>query len=78
METDAENGAHRGLDHLGIEEIHRVRGGKNPIQTEPVGDAQDGAQIAGVADAVQRQIEAFFRHLRRFEVFRFVHQGKGR
>ena len=58
MESDAENGAHRGLDDLRIEEVDGVRGGENAVQAEPVGDPEHRPEVAGVLDAVQRQVQS--------------------
>ena len=55
VERHAEDGAHRGLDHLGIVQFHGVGRSDDPVDAEPVRHPEDGAQVAGVADAVQGQ-----------------------
>ena len=58
VETDAEKRAHGSLHDLGVEKVGRVRRCVDAVDAEPVGDADDGAEIAGVADAVEGQVKA--------------------
>ena len=61
MEGHSEDGAHRGLHDLGVIQFHRVGRGNDSVDAEPVRDAEDGAQVARVADAVQSQEKALVR-----------------
>ncbi len=54
---DAEDGAHRGLDDFRVVDFYRILRGEYRMDAEPVGDAQDGTQVAGVADAVKGEDE---------------------
>ena len=46
--------AHRGLHHLGTPGVGGVLRAVDSADTEPVGKADDGAEVAGVLDTVQR------------------------
>ena len=48
-----ENAAHRGPEHLGIVQLHRVPSEENPVHTEPITGAHHRPDIAGVGDAIK-------------------------
>lgn len=48
----AEDGAHGGLDGLGVVQVYAVGGKVDCADTEPVGQAQDGADVPRVADGI--------------------------
>ena len=54
----SEDGAHRGLDRLGIVQVRAVRRQVDCLYFEPVGQTQDGSCISRVADRVQHRPEA--------------------
>ena len=70
MEGYAEQGAHGSLDHFGVVPIDTVGRGIDGCDAEPGGNAQQGAQVTGVADAVQDQAKAFIGQRQRR--FRFL------
>ena len=79
----AEDGAHGGLDGLGVVQVDAVGGEVDGADTEPVGQAQDGAGVPRVADGVQSETEAFGKfRIRRFSAVstgvRDAQHGKGR
>ena len=57
MHPDAENGAHGGLDGLGVVAFDGVGRSEDLADAEPVGNAEDRAQITGVADPVEGENE---------------------
>ena len=78
MELDAEDGTHGSLDYLGIEDIYGIRRCEYAVCTEPVCNTEDGAQIPGVADAVQRQEKTGRGQNGRLQVCRARHDGQRR
>ena len=79
----AEDGAHGGLDGLGVVQVDAVGREVDGADAEPVGQAQDGADISRVADGVQSETEAFGKfRIRRFSAVstgvRDAQHGKGR
>ena len=54
----AEDGAHGGLDGLGVVQVDAVGGEVDGADAEPVGQAQDGPDISRVADRVQPETQA--------------------
>ena len=54
----AEDGAHGGLDGFGIVQVRAVRRQVDCLYSEPVGQAQDGADVPRVADRVQPETQA--------------------
>ena len=54
----AEDGAHGGLDGLGVVQVDAVGGEVDGADAEPVGQAQDGADVPRVTDGVQSEAEA--------------------
>ena len=58
VEIHSEDSSHGGLDDLGIEGLDGVAAGQDRPDAEPVGDAEDGPEVAGVTDGVQREIES--------------------
>ena len=55
----ARDAAHRGLYHLGVPGVGSVGAADEGGDAEPVGDADDGAEVAGVLYAVEGEGEAF-------------------
>ena len=55
---NSEDGSHRGLNHLGIVCFDGVGSGINGLDSEPVGKADYGAQIAGVTDGIESDAQA--------------------
>ena len=53
-EAYAENAAHGGAKHLGGEDIRTVRTQEDAIEACGIGCTKDGADIAGILQAVQR------------------------
>ena len=49
--------SHRGLYHLGAVGIGGVLATVDGVDAEPVGNADDGAEVARVLDTVEGQIE---------------------
>ena len=47
--------SHRGLYHLGVVGVGRVFAAIDGVDAEPVGNADDGAEVAGVLDAIERE-----------------------
>ena len=78
MDAYAENGPHGGLDHFGIETIHRIRRAVDGIDAEPIRHAEDSPQIAGIANAIQGQKEALFRQFRLGKVLGPMNQRQSR
>ena len=54
----AEDGAHGGLDGLGVVQVDAVGGEVDGADAEPVGQAQDGAGVPRVADGIQSEAKA--------------------
>lgn len=54
----AEDGAHGGLDGLGVVQVDAVGREVDGADAEPVGQAQDGPDISRVADRVQPETQA--------------------
>ena len=59
LDAGAEYAAHSGLHNLGIVATHGVGAAHDVAHAEPVGGANDGAQIAGVLYAVEHHDKAF-------------------
>jgi len=57
MHLDPSDGPHGGLDGFGLEGVGRARGAQHMLYAEPVGRAQDGAQVAGILHIVQCQAQ---------------------
>ena len=55
--VDAGNTAHRGLDHLGVPHVGSVFGTEDGLDAKPVGQTDDGAQIARVLHTIEGQIQ---------------------
>ena len=64
VHLDAPHGSHRGLHHLGGEHVGRGSRGENVTDAKPVGNAHDGAHVARVLHAVERQAKFAGRQLR--------------
>ena len=79
----AKDGAHRRLHDFRVIGFDGVFGGEDPVDAEPVGDADDRAQIAGIANAVESEDKFFgVQSQRRAIVRRFrlghANHGQGR
>ena len=57
LHRGAEDAAHGGLHHLGVEAGDGVGRADDTPQAKPVGSADDGAQVAGILQAVEHQRE---------------------
>ena len=57
MDVHAGDASHRGLHHLGVIHISRVKAAIDVGNAKPVGYADDGAEIPRVLDAVEHQGE---------------------
>jgi len=55
---DAGEGAHAGVDVLFGKQIGAIRREHHAVEGEPVGDAEEGADVAGVLHAVEGEGEA--------------------
>ena len=51
----ARDAAHRGLNHLGIVSVDGIFGANDIGNAKPVGYADNGAEVAGVLDAIQEK-----------------------
>ena len=58
MHLYTEYRTHGRLYDLGIEDIHSILGCKHGIDTEPVSDPEDRAEIARVTDCIQGKEKA--------------------
>ena len=58
VDPDAQYGAHGGLHDLRVEAVGRGFGAHDVADAEPVGEADDGAHVAGVLHVVERQHES--------------------
>ena len=77
MEIHPKNSSHGGLDDLGIEDLDGIPAGQDRPYAEPVGDAEDGPEIAGITDGIQRQIEPGLNDTRPvINIRRFVHDSQ--
>ena len=79
----AEDGAHGGLDGLGVVQVDAVGREVDGADAEPIGQAQDGADVPRVADGVQSEAEALGKlRIRRVSAVpisvRDAQHGKGR
>ena len=74
MHPYAHNGAHRGLHDLGVETVGRGLGADDVRNSEPVGQPDDRAQVAGVLHVVERQRQPPFELRRMQVVLRYFHQ----
>ena len=79
MERHPEDGSHRRLDDLRIEQVDRIFRSKDPIGSEPFRHTDDRTQIARIPDGIQGQEQTFFR-IRggRMKVFRFPDDSQDR
>ena len=57
-DVDPENGTHRGLNHLGIPNLHTIVAAHHLANAEPLRRADEGTHVARVGDAVQGKDEA--------------------
>ena len=53
----ATQGSHCGLDGFGVVDVGTGAGAHDVVDTEPVGSPDDGAEVAGVLDVVEREDE---------------------
>ena len=60
VDTHACYGSHRGLHGLGTVGIDGAGGADDVLDAEPVGNADDGAQVAGVLHVVEGEAEFAF------------------
>ena len=58
-ESYACEGAHRGLDNLGVVAVSGVAAAEDMADAEPVGGAYDGPEVAGVLHSVEGEQERF-------------------
>ena len=65
MHTNARDGTHGGLYGLGVEDVGRLGGADNILDTKPVGQSADGTQISRVLHSVQSQKQLFCATFRR-------------
>ncbi len=55
VRDDAHKRSHRGIDHLLREQVRAIRRQHDAVEREPIRDAQQCADVAGVLDAVERE-----------------------
>ena len=58
MHTDMGYRSHGGDDGFGVEEIDRVAGSEDMFYSEPMASADDSAEVSGVLDSVEHDIES--------------------
>jgi len=58
VDADAGEGAHAGVDDFLVEEVGGVGGEEDAIEAEPVGEAEERADVAGILQAVEGEGEA--------------------
>ena len=65
MGLDAGEGTHAGVDDFLVKQIGAVRREDDAVEGEPVGEAEEGADVAGVLHAVEGEREAMVKGARR-------------
>lgn len=57
VNADAGEGAHAGVDDLLVEEVRGVGREQDAVEGEPVGEAEERADVAGILEAIEREGE---------------------
>ena len=63
MDLDAGDASHGGLDGLGVVDVGAGWGTKDVLDTEPVSEPDNGAEVAGVLHVIEGEAELLLGHL---------------